>query len=60
MVMQNVELPELLGPAMLQVKGSLNLNHSYMTDVCHLPFLSLYISGLVSKQITERNRILIV
>jgi len=41
-VMQNVDLPELLGPAIIQVKGYLNLSHSYMTDVFPLP--SLFIS----------------
>jgi len=58
--MQNVHLREIIGPAIMQVKGYLNLSHSYMTDVCHLPFISFYISGLVLNQITEQNRIIIV
>jgi len=47
--MQNVDLPEPLVPAIIQVKGCLNLSHSYMTDVCHLPFLCFYISSWKSK-----------
>jgi len=57
--MQNDDLAEPRGPAIIQVKGCLNLSYSYMTAVCHPPFLFFYISGFVGKQITERNRIII-
>jgi len=42
-VMQNVDLPELLGPNIIRVNVYLNLSHSYMTDVCHLPSIFIYI-----------------
>ena len=35
-IIQNDDLPERIGPAILQVKGCFNLNPSYMTDICHL------------------------
>ena len=36
-IMQNVDLPELLGPAIMLVKGCFKLSHLYITDICHLP-----------------------
>ena len=49
--MQNVELPELLGPAIMQVNGFIDRSHSYMTDICHLPFLYLHL-----KEARQNNR----